>query len=152
MVADSKKLPNSSLGANADLILLQEVDKHARRTDVRNIAEISRTETEIVLCVRHRVSGVSAGLPRCARASRPGDSLALAALRLPCTAIFQEQSTYWHPEWWIPITAAVSEKAGWAYGAPKSRAKIGQTTLAVYNLHLESRGGDDLRRSQLVRC
>ena len=29
-----------------------------------------------------------------------------------------------------------------------SHATIGQTMLAVYNLHLESRGGDDLRCSQ----
>ena len=31
-----------------------------------------------------------------------------------------------------------------------SHVSIGQTILAVYNLHLESRGGDDLRRSQLA--
>lgn len=31
-----------------------------------------------------------------------------------------------------------------------SHATIGQTMLAAYNLHLESRGGDDLRRSQLA--
>jgi len=31
-----------------------------------------------------------------------------------------------------------------------SHATIGETTLAVYNLHLESRGGDDLRHSQLA--
>jgi len=31
-----------------------------------------------------------------------------------------------------------------------SHVTIAETTLAVYNLHLESRGGDDPRRSQLV--
>lgn len=31
-----------------------------------------------------------------------------------------------------------------------SHATIGETTLAVYNLHLESRNGDELRRTQLA--
>ena len=31
-----------------------------------------------------------------------------------------------------------------------SHATIGRTMLAVYNLHLKSRNGDDLRRSQLA--
>ena len=48
-----------------------------------------------------------------------------------------------------PEAAAIPEETWWSHG-PAQPVLIGNRTLAVYNLHLESRNGERLRRLQLA--
>jgi endonuclease/exonuclease/phosphatase family metal-dependent hydrolase len=136
------------VGANADLILLQEVDKYARRTEYRNIAEslAKRLRLNYAFGIEfHELAQSSRDAP----AHHGQATLSRWPLADSRVLRFSRQSTYWHPRWWIPSLPPFQRRLGGRM-ALLSHATIGETTLAVYNLHLESRGGDDLRHSQLA--
>ena len=61
---------------------------------------------------------------------------------------FERQSAFWHPRWWVPNAPIFQERVGGRI-ALVTEARIAGRPLAVYNLHLESRGDDQLRASQL---
>jgi len=136
------------VGANADLILLQEVDRHARRSARRNIAEYLAQRLRM-----NYASGIE--FQELAQGSRdaPAHHGQATLSRWPlcdCRVLrFRRQSTYWHPRWWIPSLPPFQRRLGGRM-ALLSYTTIGETMLAVCNLHLESRGGDDLRHSQLA--
>ena len=134
--------------ANADLILLQEVDKRARRSARRNIAELlaKRLRLNYAFGIEfHELTQGSRGAP----AHHGQATLSRWPLCGSRVLRFSRQSTYWHPRWWIPSLPPFQRRLGGRM-ALLSHATIGETTLAVCNLHLESRGGDDLRRAQLA--
>ncbi|MBZ5656192.1 MAG: endonuclease/exonuclease/phosphatase family protein [Acidobacteriia bacterium] len=135
-------------GANADLILLQEVDKHARRTAYRNIAELLAEKLRL-----NYASGIEFHELTQGSRDEPAHHGQATLSRWPlCDSRvlrFSRQSTYWCPRWWIPSLSPFQRRLGGRM-VLLSHAKIAATTFAVYNLHLESRGGDDLRRSQLA--
>jgi len=57
---------------------------------------------------------------------------------------FQRQSDFWRPRWWIPNMPLFQEQLGGRI-ALLTEVRIVGRPLAVYNLHLESRGDDQLR-------
>jgi endonuclease/exonuclease/phosphatase family metal-dependent hydrolase len=61
---------------------------------------------------------------------------------------FQRQSDFWRPRWWIPNMPLFQERLGGRI-ALLTEVRIAGRRLAVYNLHLESWGDDQLRASQL---
>jgi endonuclease/exonuclease/phosphatase family metal-dependent hydrolase len=61
---------------------------------------------------------------------------------------FQAQSSFWHPHWFLPEIAPFQERIGGRL-ALVGEVSIGGKTLVTYNLHLESKGDDQLRSSQL---
>ena len=61
---------------------------------------------------------------------------------------FQAQSGFWRPRWFLPRTAPFQERLGGRI-ALVTEVDITGMVFTVYNLHLESRGSDDLRLSQL---
>jgi endonuclease/exonuclease/phosphatase family metal-dependent hydrolase len=61
---------------------------------------------------------------------------------------FQKQSNFWRPHWFIPEIEPFQERLGGRL-ALVSDASIAGKTIITYNLHLESRGDDRLRGSQL---
>ena len=134
--------------ANADLILLQEVDKHARRTARRNIAEYLAQKLRMNYAFGIEFQELAQGSPD-APAHHGQATLSRWPLCDSRVLRFCGQSTYWHPNWWIPSLPPFQRRLGGRM-ALLSHATIGQTMIAIYNLHLESRGGDDLRCSQLA--
>ena len=61
---------------------------------------------------------------------------------------FRRQSNFWRPRWFLPEIEPLQERIGGRI-ALISEVSIGGRILVTYNLHLESRGDDALRCSQL---
>jgi endonuclease/exonuclease/phosphatase family metal-dependent hydrolase len=61
---------------------------------------------------------------------------------------FERQSNFWRPRWFLPGIAPFQERIGGRL-ALVSDINIAGRTIATYNLHLESKGDDALRYSQL---
>jgi endonuclease/exonuclease/phosphatase family metal-dependent hydrolase len=136
--------------SNADLMILQEVDKHARRTSYRNIAEQLAQKLRL-----NYAFGVE--FQELSQASRNAAAYHGQATlsRWPITDCrvlrFRNQSSFWRPKRWIPTLAPFQRRLGGRI-ALVTHTRIGKRTLVIYNLHLESRNGDDLRRSQLAEA
>jgi endonuclease/exonuclease/phosphatase family metal-dependent hydrolase len=136
------------VGANADLILLQEVDKHARRTAYRNIAEFLAQKLRLFYAFGIEFNELAQG-SRDAPAHHGQVTLSRWPLCDSRVLRFSRQSTYWHPRRWIPSLPQFQRRLGGRM-ALLSHAMIGEKRLSIYNLHLESRERDELRRSQLA--
>ena len=61
---------------------------------------------------------------------------------------FRRQSNFWRSRWFLPEIEPLQERIGGRI-ALISEVSIGGRILVTYNLHLESRGDDALRCSQL---
>ncbi len=132
---------------NPDVILLQECDSNAERTGHRNIAR----EISSALRMNH-VFGVEfqeLTQNRNHSAAFHGQAtLCRWPLLNPRLLRFSNQSRFWRPRWWIPNLPMFQRRVGGRI-ALVTLVTIGEITFAVYNLHLESRGQDNLRRLQL---
>jgi endonuclease/exonuclease/phosphatase family metal-dependent hydrolase len=136
------------VAANADLILLQEVDKRARRTEYRNIAELLAKRLRLNYAFGIEFHELAQG-SREAHAHHGQATLSRWPLCDSRVLRFSRQSTYWHPRWWIPSLPPFQRRLGGRM-ALLSHALIGERRFPIYNLHLESRERDELRRSQLA--
>lgn len=135
--------------ASADLILLQEVDVNARRTHRRNIAqEIAQTlqMNYVFGCEFEELTQGGHNLP-----AYHGQAT-LSRLPLSTSRIlrFHMQSGFWRPRWFIPKIQKAQRRVG-ARMALITQINWAERPLIVYNLHLESRGDNALRRSQLTQ-
>ncbi len=133
---------------SADLILLQETDVNARRTQYRNVAR------EIAQALRmDYVFGCEfEELTQGNHSSRAYHGQATLS-RLPFLESrifrFRRQSGFWRPRWYIPRIHLLQRRLG-ARMALVSHISWLETQLILYNVHLESRGNDALRCSQLA--
>jgi endonuclease/exonuclease/phosphatase family metal-dependent hydrolase len=133
--------------ANADLILLQEVDLNARRTHRLNIArEIAKALKMNYVFAREfqeltQGSAVSPAFHGQATLS-PWPLLNSRIIR------FERQSHFWNPHWFLPEVVPFQERIGGRL-ALVTQIQIAEQAVVSYNLHLESRANDDLRCSQL---
>jgi endonuclease/exonuclease/phosphatase family metal-dependent hydrolase len=134
-------------GMNAELILLQETDRNARRSGWRDVAaEIARA-----LGMNYAFGIEFEELAQGSRASPAYHGQAtLSVFPLSDFRVlrFRRQSKFWHPYWGIPRLAAFQRRVGGRM-ALMSHICVGATMLAVYNLHLESRS-DEIRRAQFA--
>jgi len=131
----------------ADLILLQEADLNARRTHHVNIArEISR-QLRMNYVFGREFQELTQG-SRSSPAYHGQATLSRWPLSNPRVVRFQRQSNFWRPHWFLPDIEPFQERIGGRL-ALVSEADIGGKTLITYNLHLESKGDDGLRCSQL---
>jgi endonuclease/exonuclease/phosphatase family metal-dependent hydrolase len=133
---------------SADLILLQEVDVNARRTHRRNIAR------EIAQTLRmHYVFGREFEELTQGNYNSPAHHGQATLSRLPLLESrilrFHRQSGFWRPRWFIPRIPLLQRRLG-ARIALVSQITCFEKPLVVYNVHLESRGDDVLRCSQLM--
>jgi len=134
--------------ASADLILLQEVDINARRTLHRNVArEIAQTlrMNYVFGCEFEELTQGDHNSPAYhgqATLSR----LPIAESRI---LRFRMQSDFWRPRWYVPTIPKFQRRIGARMALGSYIAWFGKR-LVVYNVHLESRGNDNLRCSQLT--
>jgi len=132
---------------NPDLLVLQEVDMNTRRARRLNVAdEVARALGMNYVFGREfqELAEGSHGSP----AYTGQATLSRWPLYSPRLIRFERQSGFWHPRWWVPNAPVFQERLGGRI-ALVTEARIAGRPLAVYNLHLESRGDDQLRASQL---
>jgi endonuclease/exonuclease/phosphatase family metal-dependent hydrolase len=134
--------------ANADVFILQEVDINARRTHHLNIAQ------EIARKLRlNYVFGLEfVELTQGSKASPAWHGQAtLSRWKISGSRIinFRQQSNFWKPRWYVPTLEPFQERLGGRIALVSEINIPGGVSIISYNLHLESRGNDELRLAQL---
>lgn len=133
--------------ARADIILLQEADLNARRTHHINVAREIAQKLQMNYVFGREFQELTQG----SKASPAYHGQATLS-RWPLSNFriirFQKQSSFWHPHWFLPEVAPFQERLGGRM-ALVSEVNFAGKTIGTYNLHLESRGDDRLRCSQL---
>ena len=136
--------------AKADLLLLQEVDMHAKRTHRLNIAREIAEKLRMNYvwgCEFQELAQGSRRLP----AFHGQATLSSWPLLNPRILRFQRQSNFWRPRWYLPDAEPFQERIGGRMALVVDVNLAGQS-LVSYNLHLESRGDTGLRQAQLREC
>ena len=133
--------------SSADVILLQETDVNARRTRRLNIPREIAKALKMNYVFGREFEELGQG-----NSVRPAfhgqTTLSRFPLLNPRILRFQRQSTFWQPRWFIPRSQVFERRLG-ARMALICEIVIQGRPMVVYNAHLESRGNDELRYSQL---
>jgi len=132
---------------DADLILLQEVDLNARRTHQLDVAREISQKLQLNYIFGREFQELTQG-SRTSPAYHGQATLSPWPLSNPRILRFRRQSSFWRPRWFLPEIEPLQERIGGRI-ALISEVSIGGRRLVTYNLHLESRGDDALRCSQL---
>jgi endonuclease/exonuclease/phosphatase family metal-dependent hydrolase len=132
---------------NADLLVLQEVDLNARRTKRVNVAEQIARQLGMNYVFGREFEELTQGPPT-SPAYHGQATLSRWPLANPRVIRFHCQSNFWRPRWFLPRTEPFQERLGGRI-ALVTRIEGAGRGLTVYNMHLESRGNDDLRLAQL---
>jgi endonuclease/exonuclease/phosphatase family metal-dependent hydrolase len=136
--------------ASADLMLLQEVDRSARRTQHRDVARELAQSLGLNYTFGKEFQELGAG----SKASPAYHGLAtLSPWPLSGGRIirFNRQSNFWEPRWYLPQIELFQRRLGGRITLVTEALVWGQTVV-TYNLHLESRGKDGLRVKQLQQA
>jgi endonuclease/exonuclease/phosphatase family metal-dependent hydrolase len=131
----------------ADILLLQEADLNARRTHQVNIAREIAKKLQMNYVFGPEFQELTQGT-RVSPAYHGQATLARWPLSNSRIVRFQKQSNFWRPHWFLPEVAPFQERIGGRL-ALVSEANIAGKKIVTYNLHLESKGNDELRESQL---
>ena len=133
--------------ANPDIVLLQEVDLNARRTHHLDIAREIAQQLKMNYVFGREFQELTQG-----SVTSPAYHGQATLSRWPLSNArvirFHEQSNFWRPRWYVPRMQLFQERLGGRMALVCDVNVAGQM-LVAYNLHLESRGNDELRRSQL---
>jgi endonuclease/exonuclease/phosphatase family metal-dependent hydrolase len=133
--------------AKADLLLLQEVDFNARRTHRRNVAKEISQKLRMNYVFGREFQELTQGT-KTSPAYHGQATLSRWPLLNARLIRFREQSSFWRPRWYLPRASVFQERLGGRI-ALVTDVSVGGRRLVTYNLHLESRGNDQLRRAQL---
>ncbi len=129
------------------IALLQEVDLNARRTGKVHVAE--RLAQSLGMKYIYAVEFEELGQGGRKNPAYQGQALLSA---LPATSArilrFRNQSGFWKPRWYLPNWAMFQRREGGRL-ALAAEIAVGSQRLVVYNVHLESRGGEELRLRQI---
>jgi endonuclease/exonuclease/phosphatase family metal-dependent hydrolase len=132
---------------DAQLCLLQEVDKGDRRTSGRNVGEKLASEGGYNYAFGTAFQELSQSVDEA-----PAYQGQATLSRWPITGArllrFQNQSSWWQPHAWIPDSPFFQRRLGGRIALITEIAVHGQT-IVVYNLHLESRSGGTIQSAQL---
>jgi endonuclease/exonuclease/phosphatase family metal-dependent hydrolase len=131
----------------ADLLVLQEVDLNARRTQFRNVTDDLARSLGMNYAFGLEFEELTQG-SKDSPAYHGQATLSRWKLRNPRIIRFRRQSNFWRPRWFLPRTAPFQERLGGRIALVADVDVMGRV-FTVYNLHLESRGNDDLRLAQL---
>jgi endonuclease/exonuclease/phosphatase family metal-dependent hydrolase len=131
----------------ADLLLLQEVDLYARRTQYRDVARELAQALNLNYVFGIEFQELSEGTS--ARSAYHGmATLSPWPLSKPRIIRFRDQSTFWKRRWFVPDLAVFQRRLGGRMALVAETA-IYDRKVVTYNLHLESRCADELRLRQL---
>jgi endonuclease/exonuclease/phosphatase family metal-dependent hydrolase len=133
--------------ANADILILQEVDVNARRTHRLNIAEEIARKLEMNYVFGREFEELVQGSKN-SPAYHGQATLSKWPILNPRLIRFSKQSHFWQPHWFLPKIEPFQERLGGRI-ALVAEINVAGRKLVTYNLHLESRGTDALRISQL---
>ena len=136
--------------ARADIILLQESDLNARRTHYLNIAKEISQKLEMNYVFGREFQELTQG-SRASPAYHGQATLSRWPLSNPRILRFQKQSHFWRPHWFVPEIEPFQERLGGRM-ALVTEANVAGTAVTTYNLHLESKGDNRLRCSQLAEA
>src|SRR6266403_3301549 len=132
----------------ADILMLQEVDLNARRTHYLNIAEeIGRKLRMNYVFGREFLELVQGS--KTSPAYHGQAILSKWPISNPRLIRFSRQSHFWQPRWFLPNREPFQERLGGRI-ALVAHINVAGSKVVTYNLHLESRGNDALRISQLA--
>jgi endonuclease/exonuclease/phosphatase family metal-dependent hydrolase len=134
-------------GAKADIILLQEVDVNCRRTHHVNVAREIAKKLEMNYVFGQEFQELTQG-SKTSPAYHGQATLSRWPLSKPRIIRFRKQSDFWRPHWFLPEVSPFQERLGGRMALVSEVNFTGQT-IFTYNLHLESRGDDELRCAQL---
>ena len=135
------------LAADADILILQEVDLNARRTRRLNIAEEIARKLQMDYVFGREFQELVQG-SKSSPAYHGQAILAKWPICNPRLIRFSRQSRFWEPHWFVPRVDPFQERLGGRI-ALVAEINVAGTKLLTYNLHLESRGSDELRLSQI---
>lgn len=135
------------VGVNADILILQEVDLNARRTHRLNIAETIARRLEMNYVFGREFQELVQG-SKDSPAYHGQATLSKWPISKPRLIRFSRQSHFWQPHWFLPNVEPFQERLGGRI-ALVTQINVAGSNFVTYNLHLESRGGDALRISQL---
>src|SRR5271154_1244678 len=136
------------VGVNADILILQEVDLNARRTRRLNIAETIARKLEMNYVFGREFQELVQG-SKDSRAYHGQATLSKWPISNPRVIRFSKQSRFWQPHWFVPKIEPFQERLGGRI-AFVAHINVAGSNIVIYNLHLESRGSDALRISQLA--
>src|SRR5262252_524366 len=134
-------------GSKADILLLQEADLNARRTHHINVAKEIAKKLEMNYIFGREFQELTQG-SKTSPAYHGQVTLSRWPLSNSRIIRFQKQSHFWRPHWFVPEIAPFQERLGGRM-ALVSAVNIAGKTIVSYNVHLESRGDNPLRCSQL---
>ena len=133
--------------AKADVFLLQESDLNARRTHHLNVAKEIAQKLQMNYVFGREFQELTQG-SRASPAYHGQATLSRWPLSNSRIIRFRRQSNFWRPRWFLPEIEPFQERIGGRL-ALVSDANVAGKTIVTYNLHLESKGDDVLRGSQL---
>src|ERR1700720_1375557 len=133
--------------AKADVFLLQESDLNARRTHHLNVAKEVAQKLQMNYAFGREFQELTQG-SRSSPAYHGQATLSRWPLSNSRIIRFRKQSHFWRPHWFLPEIEPFQERLGGRL-ALVSEANIAGKTIVTYNLHLESKGDDQLRCFQL---
>ncbi len=131
----------------ADILLLQEVDLNARRTHHLNIAEEIARKLQMNYVFGREFQELVQG-SKTSPAYHGQAVLARWPVSNPRLIRFSRQSHFWQPHWFVPKIEPFQERLGGRI-ALVAEVNVAGSRVVVYNLHLESKGNDKLRFSQV---
>ena len=133
-------------GTNADILILQEVDLNARRTQRLNIAEEIARKLQMDYVFGREFEELVQG-SKASPAYHGQAILAKWPISNPRLIRFSRQSHFWQPRWYLPRIEPFQERLGGRI-ALVANINVAGSKLVIYDLHLESRANDELRFSQ----
>ena len=132
----------------ADVFLLQESDLNARRTHHVNVAKEIALKLQMNYVFGREFQELTQG-SRASPAYHGQATLSRWPLSNPRIIRFQKQSNFWRPRWFLPEIEPFQERIGGRL-ALVCESIIAGKRVVTYNLHLESKGDDPLRCSQIA--
>jgi endonuclease/exonuclease/phosphatase family metal-dependent hydrolase len=129
------------------VVLLQEVDMNARRTGNTNVAEqlASRLGLNYLFAAEFEELGQGARGKQAYHGQAILTSLPASSERI---IRFGSQTGFWRPRWYLPNWAIAQRRTGGRI-ALVAELGSGPNRLVVYDVHLESRGGEEIRLRQI---
>ena len=131
----------------ADILLLQELDLNARRTNHLNITREIAKQLQLNYVFGREFEELTQGT-RQSPAYHGQATLSRWPLSNQRILRFRQQSSFWHPRWFLPEMEPFQERLGGRLALIVEVCVAG-TTIITYNLHLESKGDDRLRKAQI---